>query len=174
MGNNDEIRQRMETCRKVLLAVVWIAGIAGIIGGLKMIMNQDSWGTNYLRLLGIAELIVSILGSIIGHFLVNVFLAIPFILLNNGDILESMKKNHVTQGNTSEKIVSNSNTNSGSSYPQTKNNTSNEETYVPSFLRLQQDEKPATFVANITYKKCTKEVDEDIAKCPHCGNKTFV
>jgi len=109
MGNNDEIRQRMETCRKVLLAVVWIAGIAGIIGGLKMIMIEDSWGTNYLRLLGIAELIVSILGSIIGHFLVNVFLAIPFILLNNGDYLAAIART------PSEKMPSGENPNSNNS-----------------------------------------------------------
>ena len=75
----------METCRKVLLAVVWIAGIAGMIGGLIMINDGYS-----LRPYGIAVLIVSILGSIIGHFLVNVALAIPFILLNNGDYLAAI------------------------------------------------------------------------------------
>jgi len=88
MGNNNEIRQRMEICRKVLLALVWIFGITEMIGGIVMIKES-----HYLRPFGIAAIIVSILGSIIGHFLVNVVLAIPFILLNNGDILESMKKN---------------------------------------------------------------------------------
>jgi len=85
MGNNNEIRKRMETCRMVLLAVVWIAGITGMIGGIIMI-NESS----YLKPFGIAIIIVSILGSIIGHFLVNVVLAIPFILLNNGDYLAAI------------------------------------------------------------------------------------
>jgi hypothetical protein len=85
MGNNNEIRQRMEICRKVLLALVWIFGIAEMIGGISMI--KESY---YLRPFGIAAIIVSILGSIIGHFLVNVVLAIPFILLNNGDYLAAI------------------------------------------------------------------------------------
>ena len=84
MGNNNEIRKRMETYRTVLLAVVWIAGVAGMIGGMVMINDYS------LRPFGIALLIVSILGSIIGHFLVNVGLAIPFILLNNGDYLAAI------------------------------------------------------------------------------------
>jgi hypothetical protein len=84
MGNNNEIRQRMETCRNVLLALVWVAAIAGMIGGLVMINNS------YLAPYGIALLIVSIIGGIIGHFLVNEVLAIPFILLNNGDYLAAI------------------------------------------------------------------------------------
>jgi len=84
MGNNNEIRKRMETYRKVLLAVVWFVGIAELIGGAVMLDNYS------LRPFGIALLIVSILGSIIGHFLVNVGLAIPFILLNNGDYLAAI------------------------------------------------------------------------------------
>jgi len=84
MGNNDEIRQRMEICRMVLLALVWIFGIAEMIGGIVMIKDYS------LRPFGIAAIIVSILGSIIGHFLVNVVLAIPFILLNNGDYLAAI------------------------------------------------------------------------------------
>ena len=93
MGNNNEIRKRMETYRKVLLALVWIGGIALMIGGLVMISYETGgrYSSNPLRPYGIALLIVSILGSIIGHFVVNVGLAIPFILLNNGDILESLK-----------------------------------------------------------------------------------
>jgi len=75
----------METCRMVLLALVWIFGIAEMIGGIVMI--KESY---YLRPFGIAAIIVSILGSIIGHFLVNVVLAIPFILLNNGDYLAAI------------------------------------------------------------------------------------
>jgi len=50
---------------------------------------------------GIALIIVSILGSIIGHFLVNVGLAIPFILLNNGDYLAAI----VPEGKHSEKNI---------------------------------------------------------------------
>lgn len=87
MGNNNEIRQRMETCRTVLLALVWIGAAAGMIGGLVMI---NGGGYYSLAPFGIALLIVSILGGIIGHFLVNVVLAIPFILLNNGDYLAAI------------------------------------------------------------------------------------
>ena len=95
MGNNQEIRNRMETYRTVLLVVVWIAGIAGMIGGLVMIGYKTGGGwysdSSYpLRPYGIGVLIMSILGSIIGHFLVNVGLAIPFILLNNGDYLTTI------------------------------------------------------------------------------------
>ena len=86
MGNNNEIRQRMETYRKVLLAIVWIVAIGGVIGGIAMMNNP------YLKAYGIwiAVLIVSILEGIFGHFLVNVGLAIPFILLNNGDYLAAI------------------------------------------------------------------------------------
>jgi len=76
----------METCRMVLLAIVWIFGISEMIGGIAMITGDS----DFLRLFGIAAIIVSILGSIIGHFLVNVVLAIPFILLNNGDYLAAI------------------------------------------------------------------------------------
>ena len=96
MGNNDEIRQRMETFRKLLLAVVWIVGIAGIIAGLVMIGYKETSGgwysvtSNPLKPYGIALLIISILDTIFGHILVNVGLAIPFILLNNGDYLAAI------------------------------------------------------------------------------------
>jgi len=85
MGNNNEIRKRMENLRMSLLALVWIFGIIEMIGGIVMILYSSS-----LIPFGIALLIVSILGSIIGHFLVNVVLAIPFILLNNGDYLAAI------------------------------------------------------------------------------------
>ena len=93
MGNNNEIRKRMEIYRSILLAVVWIGAVVGMIVGLVMIAYETggSWYSSSsapLRPYGIALLIVSIFGGIIGHFLVNVGLAIPFILLNNGDILE--------------------------------------------------------------------------------------
>jgi len=84
MGNNKEIRQRMETCRTVLLVLVWVGAIAGVIGG-GVMANE-----HYLQPFGIALIIVAILGGIIGHFLVNVCLAIPFILLNNGDYLAAI------------------------------------------------------------------------------------
>jgi hypothetical protein len=94
MGSNAEIRQRMDFYRGVLLVVVWIGAVAGIIGGITMIIyDSGGWYSYPLRPYGIALLIASIFGGIIGHFLVNVGLAVPFILLNNGDILESMKKN---------------------------------------------------------------------------------
>ncbi|GHU38575.1 hypothetical protein FACS1894190_00430 [Spirochaetia bacterium] len=84
MGNNNEIRQRMETYRMVLLALVWIIAIGGMIVGLIMISYEG------VRTYGIAVLIMSTLGGIVGHFLVNVGLAIPFILLNNGDYLAAI------------------------------------------------------------------------------------
>jgi len=92
MGNNEEIRHRMETYRKVLLAIVWIGAIAGMIGGIYMISYETGgwYASNPLRAYGIALLIVSFLGGIIGHFLVNVGLAVPFILLNNGDYLATL------------------------------------------------------------------------------------
>jgi len=95
MGNNDEIRKRMETYRSVLLALVWIIGIAGMIAGLVMIYHEAPGGFGRgpsfpLRPYGIGVLIVSALGAIFGHFLVNVSLAIPFILLNNGDYLAAI------------------------------------------------------------------------------------
>jgi hypothetical protein len=177
MGSNAEIRQRMETYHAVLLTVVWIGAIVGVIGGMIMISYESGgyWSSGHpLRPYGIAVLIVSIIGGIIGHFLVNVGLAIPFILLNNGDILESMKKNvkgNISDSGNSSLAGSPSNTNSGSS------NSSPINTYVPSFMR--QEEKPVSFVERpkaAIYKKCTKckkEVDEDCEKCPHCGNKIF-
>ena len=84
MGNNVEIRQRMDTYRSILLTINWICSSIGIIAGF-VFMNQIG---GY----AIIILIVAIFFGIIGHFLINVALAIPFILLNNGDILESMKK----------------------------------------------------------------------------------
>jgi len=100
MGNNNEIRQRMETYRSILLVVNWIGVFAMIVGGLIMISYEVSlgWqGSSFpLRPYGIALLIISILGGISGHLFVNVSLAIPFILLNNGDYLADMaSKNKV-------------------------------------------------------------------------------
>jgi hypothetical protein len=87
MGNNKEIRQRMETYRNSLLALNWIVSIAVFITGF-VLMEQS-----YLRGVGIGVIIGSLVLGVIGHFLINVALAIPFILLNNGDILESLRGN---------------------------------------------------------------------------------
>ena len=85
MGNNEEIRRRMETYRSVLLVLNWVGSIALIILGIVLANSR------YTRGIGIGVIIGSPILGIIGHFLINVALAIPFILLNNGDILESQK-----------------------------------------------------------------------------------
>jgi hypothetical protein len=72
----------METYRGILLVLNWIGAIALIIVGIGAI--------------GLGVIIGSAILGMIGHFLINVVLAIPFILLNNGDILESMKGNTET------------------------------------------------------------------------------
>lgn len=91
MGNNKEIRQRMETYRGILLVLVWVIAAVGMIGGFVL---MDVIG-------GFAAIIIiiSIILGIIGHFFVNVALAIPFILLNNGDMLEALKRNIVHSEN---------------------------------------------------------------------------
>jgi hypothetical protein len=83
MGNNQEIRQRMETYRTILLVINWIGSIIGIIIGFIAINKIEGYAAIII--------IAAILFGIIGHFIINVGLAIPFILLNNGDILESLK-----------------------------------------------------------------------------------
>jgi len=89
MGNNKEIRQRMETYRTILLVLNWIGAVAIFIVGIVLVNSRLTQG------IGIGVIIGSVVLGIIGHFLVNVALAIPFILLNNGDILESIKKGDV-------------------------------------------------------------------------------
>jgi hypothetical protein len=84
MGNNEEIRGTMSTYRTILLAVVWIGAGIGVIAGLVLAGNR------YVAGIGIAVAIVSAVIGVIGHFMVNVLLAIPFILLNNGDTLEAI------------------------------------------------------------------------------------
>ena len=88
MGSNAEIRKRMETYRSVLLVLNWIGAIALVIVGFVM---QNTIGG-----FAVAIIVVAIIIGIIGHFLVNVALAIPFILLNNGDYLASMVYKNVT------------------------------------------------------------------------------
>ena len=85
MGSNALIRYRMETYQNILLIINWIGAIIGIIASFILM--------NVIGGYAVIILIIAILLGIIGHFLINVALAIPFILLNNGDILESMKNN---------------------------------------------------------------------------------
>jgi len=87
MGNNQEIRQRMETYRSILLVFNWIGTVILIIVGFVLANSQHTKG------IGTGIIIGSVVIGVIGHFLINVTLAIPFILLNNGDILESMNGN---------------------------------------------------------------------------------
>jgi hypothetical protein len=84
MGNNQEIRQRMETYRSVLLVLNWIGAVILIIVGIVLANSRYTQG------IGIGVIIGSIVIGVIGHFLINVTLAIPFILLNNGDYLAAI------------------------------------------------------------------------------------
>ena len=97
MGNNKEIRQRMETYRSILLVFNWIAAIVLIIVGFVLANSRYTQG------IGIGVIIGSIVIGVIGHFLINVTLAIPFILLNNGDYLATIA------GTPSEKTSSDGN-----------------------------------------------------------------
>ena len=90
MGNNAEIRQRMDTYRSILLAINWIGSIIGVIAGFVLMEQIEGYAFFII--------IIAVFLGIIGHFLINVALAIPFILLNNGDILESMKNNFMGNG----------------------------------------------------------------------------
>lgn len=94
MDNNAEIRKRMKTYRNILLAFVWIGAAIGLIGGFVMM------GSSLTELFGRQLIVISIIGGIIGHFFVNVALAIPFILLNNGDILAALVGGNLTAGDT--------------------------------------------------------------------------
>jgi len=94
MGNNKEIRGRMETYRIILLVLNWIGSIAFVISGFVLI--------DYIGQIAAAIIIGAIILGIIGHFLTNVALAIPFILLNNGDILESMRGNTVNASDSND------------------------------------------------------------------------
>jgi hypothetical protein len=85
MKNNKEIRQKMETYRTILLVLNWIFAITLFIFGIVL---ADS---RYTQSIGVGLIVGSFISGIIGHFLINVALAVPFILLNNGDILESIK-----------------------------------------------------------------------------------
>jgi len=82
MGNNKEIRQRMETYRTILLVLNWIGSIAVTIVGFAL--------AGQIRGFSAIIIVIAIIFGIIGHFLINVALAIPFILLNNGDYLAAI------------------------------------------------------------------------------------
>ena len=88
MRSNAEIRQKMDLYRTILLVVNWIVASIVIIAGLIIMFGN--------ALFGILAIIIGILAGIIAHFIINVSLAIPFILLNNGDILESIKSNTIS------------------------------------------------------------------------------
>jgi len=82
MGNNVEIRKRMEIYLNILLIFNWISSIAVFIIGFVLI--------DIIREYAAIVIIGAFIIGIIGHFLINVGLAIPFILLNNGDYLAAI------------------------------------------------------------------------------------
>jgi hypothetical protein len=102
MGNNQEIRKRMETYRSILLVLNWIVAVVLIIVGFVLTNSRYTQG------IGIGVIIGSVVIGVIGHFLVNVALAIPFILLNNGDYLAAIIPEGKTINNAvgSEKKIS--------------------------------------------------------------------
>jgi hypothetical protein len=101
MGNNQEIRQRLETYRSMLLVFNWIVAVVIFIVGIVL---ADS---RYTQGIGVGLIIGSIVIGVIGHFLTNVALAIPFILLNNGDYLAAIvpegKQTGLNEGITKKK-----------------------------------------------------------------------
>jgi len=103
MGNNEEIRKKMETYRIILLVLNWSFAFALIIFGINLVSSRYTQG------IGIGVIIGSVILGIIGHFLINVRLAIPFILLNNGDILESLKGKAESTNISPEKDLENDN-----------------------------------------------------------------
>jgi hypothetical protein len=133
MGNNKEIRQEMEAYRSILLVFNWIGAVILIIVGIVLANEKDIQG------IGIGVIIGAIVLGIIGHFLINVALAIPFILLNNGDVLESLKSN----------TGSSSGSNSGSILPS-----------VPAQVN---------FGDTWTCKKCSEKNPISSTSCKGCG-----
>ena len=97
MENNAEIRQMMETYRGILVVINWIGSIIGVIAGFVLLGVIGGYAAIII--------IIAIIIGIIGHFFINVGLAIPFILLNNGDILESIKKNIVDDASSNTSSV---------------------------------------------------------------------
>ena len=122
MGNNTEIRQRLETYRNILLLLSWICSIALIIVGFYL--------TNLIGGYAFIIIIVAIILGIISHFMVNVALAIPFILLNNGDYLAAI----VPEG----KLNQNSNMNNSNLVIEKINKTTE---FEIKYLREIEDEK---------------------------------
>ena len=103
MKNNAEIRQRMDTYRSILLVINWIGSIIGIIAGF-VLMSRLLGGYGFIII------IISAFLGVIGHFLINVTLAIPFILLNNGDKMDKnimLQKQLLIHYGVSESIIDN-------------------------------------------------------------------
>ena len=99
MRNNAEIRQRMDTYRIILLVINWVFSFAGIIVGIVLM--------NLLEGFAILIIIAAIFIGIIGHFLTNVTLSIPFILLNNGDnVLEALNKKNLKESISTSDFIS--------------------------------------------------------------------
>jgi hypothetical protein len=94
MRNNVEIRQRMETYRTILLVLNWIVASIIVISGISLSSGS------YLQGIGVGVIILGVALGVLGHFLTNIALAIPFILLNNGDILEQIKNNNSSSNNS--------------------------------------------------------------------------
>ena len=91
MGSNAEIRKRMDTYRSILLVINWIGSVIVSIVGFVLINEIGGYAA--------IVIIIAVILGIIGHYLINVALAIPFIFLNNGDILETMKGNNISSSN---------------------------------------------------------------------------
>ena len=146
MGNNKEIRQRMETYRSFLLVLNWICCIALIITGFAL--------SGIIKGYSAIIIIVAIVLGIIGHFLINVGLAIPFILLNNGDILESkMQNNKSSQSQNSTSSI-------GYKY----------DNEPQSVLGYNQSGYKKSFKTGDKCNRCGKIIGDGYTACPHCGN----
>ncbi len=137
METNREIRQRLEFYKIILLVANWVVAGIIVIMGLRLFDYSQAIGTGFITIIG------AIVGGVLGHFLIHVALSIPFILLNNGDTLEAIKKS--VGGNSG-------------------GNTSGTSSGTRSFVRDKRQKKCT---------RCKKEIDEDYTACPHCGNDTF-
>jgi len=82
----------MDTYRNILLVINWFGPIIGIIAGIIASFVLYKLFEGYSVIIAAITIICSIFLGIIGHFLINVALAIPFILLNNGDTMENHNK----------------------------------------------------------------------------------
>jgi hypothetical protein len=155
MGNNKEIRQRMDTYRGILLAINWICSIIGIIVGFVLLSQ--------IGVYAVIIIIIAFILGIVGHFIINVALAIPFILLNNGDYLAAIVNeknqkaiNDVPVGKKDEPVVEKIN-NDISTTKEIKNNINSENKNVE-IERLEKlfesttDEKEKSLIAKQLYE----------------------